>query len=217
MHTVFYIEDDALLADLLGQLLRRWTEIRYLGASHSPDESIAFCRENGPDIVLLDLVLGETSGFKLIDPLYELRMPPRILVFTSYINEYTLFKLSSKDIAGILWKSGGCEPELRAALNTVAAGGNFFSENFRSSLSAFRSSPTAFYKILSPLQQSLIPLFAKGLSDREIANFTSRRESTVKWHRRCILSRLGLHHTPQLMMWAREKGFIIDGPSRIAG
>jgi two-component system response regulator RegA len=50
----------------------------------TPDEALAFARENSPSRIILDLNLGVSSGLTLIRPLLEINPDCRIVVLTGY-------------------------------------------------------------------------------------------------------------------------------------
>lgn len=208
--TLFHLENDPLLAELLGRLIREWPEVCYLGHETSDARGLAECSRQKPSIVLLDLGISDSDGFNLVEAVAALAHQPRIVLLTARRDEVMLFRFSSSKAAGLVWKTAHSHEQLRAALQTVADGGSFFPQELLNLLTRFRNSPEAFFKILSPTEQTLLPYFGRALSDEEIAASTNRQPATVKWHRRRILTRLGLHQTSKLMLWVRERGFVFD-------
>jgi len=82
---------------------------------------------------------------------------------------------------------------------------------------ATRTDPTAFFKILSGRELSMLPLLCQGLTDQQIGEQNSLCPATVKSHRQHIMAKLDLHRTADLIRWAAEKGFVDcsrTGPAR---
>ncbi len=61
--------------------------------------------------------------------------------------------------------------------------------------------------MLSDREQTLLGLFGRGLSNKEVALELNLSENTVRNHRSRIMARLGFHTSPELMRYALEKGF----------
>ncbi|MGH7958142.1 MAG: LuxR C-terminal-related transcriptional regulator [Opitutaceae bacterium] len=68
-----------------------------------------------------------------------------------------------------------------------------------SRLPRFRRSPDAFFKILSPREQSLMEAFVCGDSDETIAAAVGISRPTVPTHRKSIMAKLNLHRVRDLI------------------
>ncbi|HEX2851825.1 MAG TPA: LuxR C-terminal-related transcriptional regulator [Opitutaceae bacterium] len=74
-------------------------------------------------------------------------------------------------------------------------------------VSRFRRALTAFFKLLSNREIFLLPYFARGASDSEIASSVDLSPATVHSHRQSITRKLDLHSSVELMRWCAEHGF----------
>jgi PAS domain S-box-containing protein len=63
--TVLYIEDNAVNALLVEQLLSRWPGVRYVHADTGAT-GLALARHLRPDLVLLDMQLGDIDGYEVL-------------------------------------------------------------------------------------------------------------------------------------------------------
>jgi DNA-binding NarL/FixJ family response regulator len=170
-------------------------------------EGLALCREKRPAVVLVDLGLPDGDGFQLAAQLKALVPAPRILLLSSRADDVTLFRAWSGPVEGLIWKSNRSIEHLQAALGALAAGRRFFPADVLAAVNRFRSSPNAFFKILSPREQSLIQSLVRGDSDENIAEANGISRHTVHSHRKSVMAKLGLHSLRDLIHWGAERGF----------
>ncbi len=134
--------------------------------------------------------------------------PPSVLFCTTVASDAVLHSLSDPCVVGFVWKHPSVRAELPAALDRIRAHGTYVPADLKAALSAFRSSPKAFNKLLSKRETELLPLLGRGLSDDEVGRLAGALPATVKSHRSHILRKLGLPNTQKLMSWALDHGFI---------
>lgn len=204
---VLHIEDDPLWADVTACLLDQWAEVRRLGTATNGTEGIERCRTLQPAIVLLDLVLPDMSGFAVWEQLNAMPHPPKILLLTCRSDEALLYRLILGEAAGLIRKQSDFAEYLRPALAAVAGGSSFFLSDTDEVLRQFRSSPNAFYKLLSPWELRLVSRLARGERDEDIANAAGRSRGTIRNHWHIIAGKLGLRDRYDLRAWAEAKGF----------
>lgn len=208
--TVFHVEDDPIVADAISHFLSLCPEVRHVGFATSGCDGLAFCREKAPEIVLLDLRLPDVDGFAVVDRLNEFKRPPRILLLSCRTDEMTLYRAWSGSVAGLIWKSHNCVERLRDAFAAIAVGQRYFPPDVRDAMRIFRGSPTAFFKVLSPLKIDLLIRFGRGDTPERIAAETGRHTATVEWHLYEIMSALGLHSMGDLRRWMGATGFAVQ-------
>jgi len=64
--------------------------------------------------------------------------------------------------------------------------------------------------LLSPREQEVLNLVAKGAYNKEIANLLFITENTVKVHMRTIMEKLHVHNRQQAVSVANKKGIVIS-------
>lgn len=83
---VFLIDDHQLIRQVIGRLIEKTTGLTLCGEAASAAEALEklpLCQPK-PDVVLIDLSLGQTNGMALIHHLNELQPDLRILVISSH-------------------------------------------------------------------------------------------------------------------------------------
>ena len=182
-------------------------------AAPTAARALALCREVRPTLVATELRLHDGDGFDFIRSLTELPGCPRLFALTDRCDEVALHRAQGDGLlAGLIWKTPAAPAQLRAALPLLCAGGVCFPPEVRDLMRNQRTSPLAYFKILSPTQQELLPLMGKGMTDGEIALHSGRNPETVRWHRSEIMKKLEIRRTPKLVSWTMGKGFVDLGP-----
>jgi DNA-binding NarL/FixJ family response regulator len=84
---VFVVEDSALMRQRLGAALEELPGVRLVGWADREGPAITAIAELLPDLVVLDLRLGEGSGFAVLEAVKRLLAPPRVAVLTNHAAE----------------------------------------------------------------------------------------------------------------------------------
>lgn len=208
LKSLLHVEDDVLWGRAVRQMLRGSREVAHVGTAATAAQALALCRDRQPDLAVLALELPDADGFDLALTLANLPQPPRVLLLTVKADEVTLFRASYAYIAGMIWKTGRVRDALHCAIREVLAGRRYFPDDVRAAMRTIRTDPTAFFKILSGRELSLLPLLCQGFTDDQIAAQTGLCPATLRSHRQHIMAKLDLHRTADLIRWAAEKGFV---------
>jgi DNA-binding NarL/FixJ family response regulator len=206
--SLLHIEDDVLWGRAVKQMMNGSREVCHVGTAATAAQGLALCRAHQPDLAVLALELPDADGFDLALTLANLPRPPRVLLLTVRADEVTLFRASYAYIAGMIWKTGPVQATLRCAIREVLAGRRYFPADVREAMRMIRTDPTAFFKILSSRELSMLPLLCQKFTDSQVATQTGLCPATVKSHRQHIMAKLDLHRTADLIRWAAEKGFV---------
>ena len=110
-------------------------------------------------------------------------------------------------IHGYVDKNRQSVDALKFAINEVINGRVFFAEVVQQVRQRLRMEPGAFPKLLSPREQEVLSVLGGGLNDEDAAQELRLSRFTVGCHRRNIMSKLGVHRTPDLIRYAVNKGF----------
>lgn len=201
------IEDHKLIRDMFAVACRGIMPDSEVEVASSAVEGVELCRRTRPDLVFLDLVLPDGDGLNLLPQIFTAGFEPKIIALTSFTDEFTVHRALRAKVDGFVDKNELPLDVLKEAIETVMSGGQFFSQAVQQLRASLRSDPSSFDKLLSDHEQHLLSLFGEGLSNEAVAQRVDLSASTVKAHRRNILSKLGIHSTPELIHYALERGF----------
>ena len=213
---VLVIEDQTMVRELLALACKQALPKAVIRPAGTCAMALTLCRQEPPDLVILDLVLPDGDGLELLPELFALAPEAKVIALSSHIDEFTLHRALNSRVHGILDKNEQPVRILREAIAAVLGGQQYVSSLVQRLKASVRADPAAFDKILSDREQGVLRLVGEGLTNDQIALRLKISVSTAKNHRLKIMAKLDMHSTPQLIRYAIEKGFsrVPEGPRR---
>ena len=124
--SLFLIEDEELVCELLTEFLKGEEDIDFLGDARDGATAIEKCRKLEPEMIILDLRLPEISGLDVLK-LIHLELPKtKVIVFTGSLSEETLHTTLEHGAIAYVEKAYGLE-ELQKAIKAAKRGERYFS------------------------------------------------------------------------------------------
>lgn len=88
---VLLVEDSAVLAERISELIDAIPDVELVGVVDSENEAVGAVRRGGVDVLILDLHLKQGTGFGVMRSVAALAGKPRIVVLTNYdLPEYQI-------------------------------------------------------------------------------------------------------------------------------
>lgn len=158
-----------------------------------------------PDLVLMDLNLGEGSGGIETTRAVRARHPGvQVLAVTTFDAEADILGALEAGATGYVLKDSPTEALLDAA-REAAAGRSVLSPEVQQRLVQRMTSPHA---ALSPRESEILEALATGATNREVAKRLFISESTVKTHLVHLYDKLGVDSRTAALRVARERRLI---------
>jgi DNA-binding NarL/FixJ family response regulator len=195
-------------------LLATQPDFTVVGTARDGAEAVRVCREQLPDVVLMDVRMPVMDGIEATARLQGGPDAPRVLVLTTFDLDEHVYDALAAGASGFLLKDVTAE-RLFEAVRVVAAGEALLAPAITRRLIAefARIRPTAptqgTLAALTPRETDVLRLLAEGLSNPELAGRLHVGEETVKTHVSRILSKLGLRDRTQAVVMAYESGLVV--------
>ncbi|MFT5837178.1 MAG: DNA-binding NarL/FixJ family response regulator [Candidatus Azotimanducaceae bacterium] len=127
MKTVYFIEDEDILRNLLSTFLTTtFPDLELLGMTGNGGEGAEKCLELEPDLVIVDIQLPEVDGLEILHLLKRKFPKIKILIFTGKTSYQTIKTAVYGGADGFINKISGLK-ELEKAINAVSQDEQFFS------------------------------------------------------------------------------------------
>jgi len=155
-----------------------------------------------PDVVLMDLQMGETGGIDATEEICQNHPDARILIFSSFARDEDVNRAIRAGALGYLQKSAPRE-NLLEAVREVAAGNRWLPQEIARRLADRLGRPEP-----SPREREVLALISNGRSNKEIASDLELSEDTVKRHVSNLMAKLGAQDRTQAVTEALRRGLL---------
>jgi DNA-binding NarL/FixJ family response regulator len=211
---VVVADDQEIVRAGFAALLATQPDFEVAGSAADGAEAVRVCREQKPDVVLMDVRMPVMDGIEAARQLVG-DGGPRVLMLTTFdLDEYVYDALSA-GASGFLLKDVAAE-RLFDAVRVVAAGEALLAPTVTRRLIAefARLRPKLpprpdRLEELTPRETEVLRLVAEGLSNGEIAGRLVLSEETVKTHVSRVLTKLDLRDRTQAVVAAYESGLVV--------
>ena len=208
MSRIYLVDDHAIMRD--GQrVVLETAGHEVIGEAAGPTPALADLGRLMPDVVLLDLRLGQRSGFELLAELQRRGLNLRVIVLTMSDQPRHVAEALRLGAWGYLLK-GSASSEVLEAVATVTAGRRFLSpqaaEFAASVLTEGASKPAE--ESLSPRERQILLMVAQGATSNAIGEALHLSPKSVDTYRSRLMKKLGLHDIAGIVKWAIREGLI---------
>ncbi|MBX3608232.1 MAG: response regulator transcription factor, partial [Piscinibacter sp.] len=206
MPRIFIIDDHELLRDMLRAGLEADGH-EVIGEAAGPTAAVAEAMRLQPDLVLLDLHLGERSGHEVLAEFQRRRFEAPVIVVSMSEQPRDIAEALRLGAAGYVRK-GSSRSELRRAIDVVLAGGRHLGEHEAALAAAAPAQADRGPDVLSPRERQIAVMVARGGSSSEIGTQMHLSPKTVDTYRSRLMAKLGLSDVPALVRWAVREGLV---------
>ncbi|MFE4653210.1 response regulator [Streptomyces sp. NPDC056707] len=197
---ILLCDDHAVVRAGLLALLGSEPDIEVVGEAASGEEAVVLAARLNPDVVLMDLQLGE--GIDGVEATRRIAVTGvHVLVLTTYDTDADITRAIEAGATGYLLKAERPE-ELFAAIRSAAQGRTTLSPPVASRVMARMRSPLP---TLTDRERDILGQLSQGLGNRDIARALFISEATVKTHLGRIYDKLGVDTRAGAVSVAKEK------------
>ncbi len=202
---ILIVDDHPVVRAGLRALLETEPGLEVVGEAADAADSIEHARGLAPDVVLMDLRLGDgPSGAEATAAMIALPSPPAVLVLTNYDTDADILGAVAAGASGYLLKDAP-PAELVAAVRAAAAGESALAPAVTAKLLDRLRAPQA---ALSNRELEVLALVAAGATNAEVAARLHLAETTVKTHLAHVNTKLGATSRGAAVAEARRLGLI---------
>ena len=199
---VLCVDDHRIVREGIALILSREPDITVVATAATAQEAVVEFKRHLPDITLMDLRLGETSGIEAIREIRREYPAARIVVLTMYQGDEDIHRALSAGATTYLLKDALSDDLIRV-VREVHAGGQPMAPDVRARLDARAAQPR-----LTPREVQVLQLVSQGKRNKEIAAILGLSEDTVPVHVKNIFAKLRVNERTAAVNVALRRGII---------
>jgi DNA-binding NarL/FixJ family response regulator len=212
---VVLVDDHAVVRAGLKAVLGSAKDIQVIGEGTNGKDAISLAQRLDPDVIVMDLSMGDMDGVEATKALVGSKARARILILTMHAEDSYLVPLLEAGANGYLVKSAA-DRELIDAVRAVAAGDVYMQPSAARALAqriqrkAEHADERTKYEKLTEREQNVLRFVARGYSAPEIGEKLFISPKTVDTYKQRINEKLGLAHRSDYVDFALKIGLLSD-------
>lgn len=197
------VDDHAITRRGIASLLKSKPGFAVSGEATNGVDAVRLAGEIRPDVVLMDLMMPGLDGVeatkRITSAKSDGRLVPAVLILTTFSLADGIAHALANGASGAILKSADFD-EILKAIRTVAAGGEYVSEELRQMLKDNPAVPE-----LTGRQTEVLESMVSGLTNEDIARNLGLSLSVVKEHIRAVFNKLGVANRSEAVAIALRK------------
>lgn len=206
--SVFLADDHPLIRAALTEAIKSRPDLEFLGAAESGRVTLERVRLQSPDVLILDMRLGDLDGLQVLNAMVRDAIPTRVLFLSTFTDSSTVYDALAAGASGYLDKSS-TPAAICDAVRAVARGETALSDGVEAGVIVeVRARGREQQSGLSPRELEVLRLIAAGLTAPQIGERIYIARSTVKSHMQSIYRKLGVGDRASAVAEAMRQGLV---------
>lgn len=212
--SILLVDDHAVVRAGLRMIIESQPDMQMAGEAGDCAMALDLAAKAQPDVILLDLDLGDSSGVDMISGLLEIVPDVRIIILTGLRDPELHRRAVMLGAMGVVAKDKAAEVLIKA-IHSVQAGGAWLdpaimagvlAEVSRTKKGQSQDPEAVKIATLTNREREVVTLIGEGMKNREIADRLFISETTVRHHLTSIFSKLELNDRVELLIYAYKHG-----------
>jgi DNA-binding NarL/FixJ family response regulator len=204
---ILIVDDHAVVRAGLRMLIDQNPAMKVIGLAGNRSEALAIAASEQPNLIILDILLGDEDGLTILPELREVARNARVLVLTGLRGSESQRRAMLAGAMGVVLKDHAAEVLIKA-IHKVHQGEVWLDRLMMGSvLDEMTQTPEidpekAKIASLTDREREVIALIAEGLKNKEIGKRLFISETTVTHHLSSIFSKLEVSDRLELVIYA---------------
>lgn len=201
--TVAIVEDDPGIREMLTRVVQRAPGIQFLQSFPHGEAALPALPTLAPNVVIMDIQLPGMNGIECTRELKRLLPSTQVLIFTVFGDSDQVFRALEAGASGYLLKRTSRTEMVEAIKQVWDGGAPMTGEVARKVVDSFRKVPpakTPGSEHLTPREEEVLGLLAKGYITKEIADQLAISFDTVRFHLKHIYQKLHVRSRTEALL-----------------
>lgn len=204
---VIIVDDHLLVRDGLNLLLSTFDDINVIGVADGGEKALALCRQEQPDVILMDMVMPEQDGPIVIERILKNYPEIKVIALTSFVEEDLVARAIQSGAIGYLLKSVSAD-KLAEAIRSAHQGQSTIEAEAAKMLLHASHKPAQLGDDLTKRERQVLTLLVDGMTNKEIAEQLNLSHGTIRVYVSKILSKLSVTNRTEAATLALQNNLI---------
>ncbi|HET6980224.1 MAG TPA: response regulator transcription factor [Pyrinomonadaceae bacterium] len=209
--TIMIVDDHVVIRSGLRMLIEHDQEMQVVAQAGSRTEALERAASSLPDVIILDLLLGDEDGLSFLPELCQASPNSRVLVLTGVQNPDAHRSAIRRGAMGIVLKEHAAD-QLLKAIKKVHEGEVWIERSMIGSIVQEFNKPALVdpevtkIESLTDREREVIALIGEGLKNKQVGERLFISETTVTHHLSSVFSKLEVSDRLELIIYAFRHG-----------
>lgn len=209
--TIMIVDDHVVIRSGLRMLIEHDKRMEVVAQAGNKDEALERAASTRPDVIILDLVLGDEDGLSFLPELCGASPESRVLVLTGVQNPDAHRRAIRRGAVGIVLKEHAADQLLKAIMK-VNDGEVWIERSMVGSMIQELNKPAPVdpevmkIESLTDREREVIALIGEGLKNKQVGERLFISETTVTHHLSSVFSKLEVSDRLELIIYAFRHG-----------
>lgn len=206
---VLLIDDHRRIHQAVAEILDFIDDIELVAHGSNGHEAIQLSEEYCPDIVLMDVLMPGMDGITATEAIHKKQPNIKIIALSSFQDEDSVYAMLTCGAVGYILKDTGIS-DLENTIRVAYEGTSVLSSEITRLLVKRDTRPKSVDSNfgLSEREREVLKHIATGMSITEVAQTLFISQSTVKYHLKNILSKMGVETRAEAIALASKNNLI---------
>ena len=209
--SIMIVDDHVVIRSGLRMLIEHDQRMQVVAQAGNRTEALERAESERPDVIILDLVLGDEDGLSFLPELCQTSPESRVLVLTGVQNPDAHRHAIRRGAMGIVLKEHAADQLLKAIMK-VYEGEVWIERSMMGSMIQEFNKPTIVdpeatkIESLTDREREVIALVGEGLKNKQVGERMFISETTVTHHLSSVFSKLEVSDRLELIIYAFRHG-----------
>jgi DNA-binding NarL/FixJ family response regulator len=199
---ILCVDDHVVVLAGLVSIMRQAGDIEVVGCATSGEEALDLYRRHRPDVTLLDMRMPGMNGVQTIEAIRSEDPVARIVVLTVYQGEEDIFRALQAGASAYLLKDTLADHLIRV-VREVHSGRHGSTASGTTHMNRLRQTHA-----MTAREVQVLEGVARGMRNKEIADWLCISELTVQAHMKSIFAKLEVHDRTAALSVAVRRGIV---------